>query len=183
MYKLDLSLEGKKAIVTGSGRGIGRAIALALARNGADVALADVTPDAEGVAEEIRNRMFTFNDIVDLSDREIDDMLFAFKVCKHTKSNAILLVKERAVVGMGAGQPNRVVSVHLAVRAAGEQAQGTVLASDAFFPFADGLEMAAEAGVTAVAQPGGSIRDAEVIAAANKAGIAMVFTGVRHFRH
>ncbi len=114
---------------------------------------------------------------------ELADLAFAWHAVKHTKSNAILLVKGRAVVGMGAGQPNRVVSVHLAIRAAGDQAKGTVLASDAFFPFADGVELAAEGGVTAVAQPGGSIRDAEVIAAANKAGIAMVFTGVRHFRH
>jgi phosphoribosylaminoimidazolecarboxamide formyltransferase/IMP cyclohydrolase len=117
------------------------------------------------------------------TDDELADLAFAWRAVKHTKSNAILLVKGRAVVGMGAGQPNRVVSVHLAIRAAGDQAKGTVLASDAFFPFADGVELAAEGGVTAVAQPGGSIRDAEVVEAANKAGIAMVFTGVRHFRH
>ena len=84
---------------------------------------------------------------------------------------------------MGAGQPNRVVSVHLSLRIAGERANGSVLASDAFFPFADNVVMAAEGGVTAVVQPGGSIRDDEVIAAADEAGMAMVFTGVRHFRH
>ena len=84
---------------------------------------------------------------------------------------------------MGAGQPNRITSVYLAARAAGERTVGTVLASDAFFPFADGIELAAESGISAVVQPGGSIRDDEVIAAANKAGIAMVFTGVRHFLH
>ena len=88
-----------------------------------------------------------------------------------------------ALVGMGAGQPNRVVSVHLSQRTAGEKAKGCVLASDAFFPFPDNIELAAEAGVTAIVQPGGSIRDEEVIEAANKSGLAMVFTGVRHFRH
>ncbi len=117
------------------------------------------------------------------SEAELADLAFAWRAAKHIKSNTIVLAKERALVGMGAGQPNRLVSVHLAARAAGERASGTVMASDAFFPFADGLELAAEAGVTAVVQPGGSIRDDEVIAAADAAGIAMVFTGVRHFLH
>ena len=84
---------------------------------------------------------------------------------------------------MGAGQPNRVNSVHLALRAAGDNASGSVLASDAFFPFADGIELAASGGVTAVAEPGGSLRDEEVIAAADEHGMAMVFTGIRHFLH
>ena len=110
-------------------------------------------------------------------------MTHAWKAVKHIKSNAIALVKDRTLAGMGAGQPNRVVSVHLAQRAAGDGAAGCVLASDAFFPFPDNIERAAAAGVTAIVQPGGSIRDEEVIAAANAAGIAMVFTGVRHFRH
>lgn len=114
---------------------------------------------------------------------ELADLAFAWKAVKHIKSNAIAFVKDRTLVGMGAGQPNRVVSVHLSQRAAGENAAGCVLASDAFFPFPDNIELAAEAGITAIAQPGGSIRDDEVIAAANQAGIAMVFTGVRHFRH
>lgn len=114
---------------------------------------------------------------------EMDDLAFAWKAVKHIKSNAIALVKDRTLAGMGAGQPNRVVSVHLAQRAAGDGASGCVLASDAFFPFPDNIERAAAAGVTAIVQPGGSIRDDEVIAAANAAGIAMVFTGVRHFRH
>ena len=114
---------------------------------------------------------------------EMDDLAFAWKAVKHIKSNAIALVKDRMLAGMGAGQPNRVVSVHLAQRAAGDGAAGCVLASDAFFPFPDNIERAAAAGVTAIVQPGGSIRDEEVIAAANAAGIAMVFTGVRHFRH
>ena len=116
-------------------------------------------------------------------DREMSDLAFAWKVAKHVKSNAIVLVKDLSLVGMGAGQPNRVNSVHLAVRAAGETAAGSVLASDAFFPFPDGLQQAADGGVTAVVQPGGSIRDDEVIAAADEANLAMMFTGVRHFKH
>ncbi len=116
-------------------------------------------------------------------DREMADLAFAWKVAKHIKSNAIVLVKDQALVGMGAGQPNRLNSVHLAVRAAGDASPGSVLASDAFFPFPDGVELAAEGGATAVVQPGGSIRDDEVIAAADEANLAMVFTGVRHFKH
>ncbi len=115
--------------------------------------------------------------------KEMEDMDFAWRACILIKSNAIVLAKDRAIIGMGAGQPNRLNSVHLAIKAAADRAHGTVLASDAFFPFADGLEMAAKAGVTAVVQPGGSIRDADVIAAAEKAGMAMVFTGMRHFNH
>ena len=117
------------------------------------------------------------------SESELADLAFAWRAAKHIKSNTIVLAKGQALVGMGAGQPNRVNSVHLAARAAGERAKGTVLASDAFFPFADGLELAAESGITAVVQPGGSIRDDEVIAAADKAGLAMVFTTIRHFLH
>ena len=99
------------------------------------------------------------------------------------KSNAIVLFKEGAAIGVGAGQMSRVEAVQIAVRRAGERAQGSVLASDAFFPFPDGLEEGVRAGVTAVIQPGGSMRDADVIAAADGAGIAMVMTGQRHFRH
>ena len=117
------------------------------------------------------------------TDAEMKDLAFAWKAAKHIKSNAIVFVKDLALVGMGAGQPNRVVSVHLSQRAAGDKAKGCVLSSDAFFPFADNIELAAEAGITAIVQPGGSIRDDEVISAADKAGLAMVFTGVRHFRH
>ena len=117
------------------------------------------------------------------SEAERQDLAFAWKAAKHIKSNAIVFAKDRALVGMGAGQPNRVVSVHLSQRIAGEKAKGAVLASDAFFPFADNIELAAEAGVTAIVQPGGSVRDEEVIAAADKTGLSMVFTGVRHFRH
>jgi phosphoribosylaminoimidazolecarboxamide formyltransferase/IMP cyclohydrolase len=125
--------------------------------------------------------------------QELADMQFAFKVAKHVKSNAIVYVKDGATVGIGAGQMSRVDSARIAAwksqeaaKAAGEAeplTRGSVVASDAFFPFADGLLAAAEAGATAVIQPGGSMRDAEVIAAADDAGLAMVFTGVRHFRH
>jgi len=117
------------------------------------------------------------------SEEEVADLRFAWRVAKHVKSNAIVLAKDRALLGMGAGQPNRVTSVHLALRRAEGRARGSVLASDAFFPFSDGVEMAAEGGVTAIIQPGGSIRDPEVIEAADAHGVAMVFTGIRHFRH
>jgi len=125
--------------------------------------------------------------------QQVSDLLFAFTVCKHVKSNAIIYVKNGITVGMGAGQMSRVDSSRIAAvkskeaaEAAGEEAlrtTGSVVASDAFFPFADGLLAAVDAGAEAVIQPGGSIRDEEVIAAADEAGIAMVFTGMRHFRH
>lgn len=127
------------------------------------------------------------------SAQELDDLLFAFRVAKHVKSNTIVYAKDRATVGIGAGQMSRVDSARIAARKAQDAAEaagwdsprtiGCVCASDAFFPFPDGLLQAAEAGATAVIQPGGSIRDAEVIAAADAAGLAMVFTGMRHFRH
>jgi phosphoribosylaminoimidazolecarboxamide formyltransferase/IMP cyclohydrolase len=120
-------------------------------------------------------------------------MIFAFRVAKHVKSNAIVYAKDLATVGIGAGQMSRIDSSRIAAWKAQEAAtaaglpepltRGSVVASDAFFPFADGLIAAAEAGVTAIIQPGGSIRDAEVIAAADERGLAMVFTGMRHFRH
>jgi phosphoribosylaminoimidazolecarboxamide formyltransferase/IMP cyclohydrolase len=113
-------------------------------------------------------------------------LLFAWKVCKHVKSNAIVFAREGQTLGVGAGQMSRVDSVKIAVikaRTAGLELAGSVVASDAFFPFPDGVEEAGKAGATAVIQPGGSVRDADVIAAANKLGMAMVFTGVRHFRH
>jgi phosphoribosylaminoimidazolecarboxamide formyltransferase / IMP cyclohydrolase len=117
------------------------------------------------------------------SDAERAALEFAWRVCKHVKSNAIVLAKGQRTVGVGAGQMSRVVSVEIAAKKAGDESQGSVLASDAFFPFPDGVEAAAAAGVTAVIQPGGSVKDADVIAAADRAGIAMLFTGVRHFRH
>jgi phosphoribosylaminoimidazolecarboxamide formyltransferase/IMP cyclohydrolase len=111
------------------------------------------------------------------------DLLFAWTVAARVKSNAIVLASGRATVGVGAGQMNRVNSVWLAARQAGDRAKGSSLASDAFFPFRDGIDAAAEAGVSAVIQPGGSVRDDEVIAAADEHGMAMVFTERRHFRH
>jgi phosphoribosylaminoimidazolecarboxamide formyltransferase/IMP cyclohydrolase len=112
-----------------------------------------------------------------------DDLVFAWQVCAAVSSNAIVYAKDRQAVGIGAGQQNRVDSARIAADRAAGRAAGGVCASDAFFPFRDGLDTAAAAGVTAVVQPGGSVRDAEVIAAANEHGIAMVFTGERHFRH
>jgi phosphoribosylaminoimidazolecarboxamide formyltransferase/IMP cyclohydrolase len=127
------------------------------------------------------------------SDREMADLLFAWRVAKHVKSNAIIYVKDGATVGIGAGQMSRVDSTRIAARKSQDMAEalglsapltkGSVVASDAFFPFSDGLITAAEAGATAIIQPGGSMRDADVIAAADERGLAMVFTGMRHFRH
>jgi phosphoribosylaminoimidazolecarboxamide formyltransferase/IMP cyclohydrolase len=117
------------------------------------------------------------------TDAEIEQLLFAFKVVKHVKSNAIVLVRDCALVGMGAGQPNRVTSVELAIKQAGEKAQGSVCASDALFPFPDGPEAALKAGATAIIQPGGSTKDPDVIAKADEYDAAMVFTGIRHFKH
>jgi len=117
------------------------------------------------------------------SETERTDLEFAWNVCRAVKSNAIVFAQGLAVTGVGSGQPNRLESVRIAASKAGDRAAGSVLASDAFFPFADGLEAAIGAGITAAIQPGGSVRDDEVIAAANKADIAMIFTGRRHFLH
>ncbi|TLM68517.1 MAG: bifunctional phosphoribosylaminoimidazolecarboxamide formyltransferase/IMP cyclohydrolase, partial [Actinobacteria bacterium] len=114
---------------------------------------------------------------------EMEQLLFALKVVKSVKSNAILLAKDFASVGVGAGQMNRVNSARIACEQAGEKAEGAVCASDAFLPFPDTLEVVAAAGVTALIQPGGSVRDEEAIAKADELGVAMVFTGHRHFRH
>jgi phosphoribosylaminoimidazolecarboxamide formyltransferase/IMP cyclohydrolase len=117
---------------------------------------------------------------------ELDDLMFAWQVCKYVKSNAIVYAKGGMTVGIGAGQMSRVVSSRIAAMKARDEGldpAGSVMASDAFFPFRDGLDAAAEQGIAAVIQPGGSKRDAEVIAAADEHGIAMVFTGMRHFRH
>jgi len=127
------------------------------------------------------------------TEQQLDDLLFAWRVAKHVKSNTIVYAKDGATVGIGAGQMSRIDSARIAARKAEDAAEmggwgepktkGCVAASDAFFPFADGLLSAAEAGASAVIQPGGSIRDDEVIAAADEAGLAMVLTGMRHFRH
>lgn len=117
------------------------------------------------------------------SDQEINDLLFAWIVCKHTKSNAIVYARDGQTVGVGAGQMSRVDSVKIAAMRAQLPLKGSVLASDAFFPFRDGIDEGAQHGITAIIQPGGSVRDEEVIAAADEHGLAMVFTGVRHFKH
>ncbi len=117
------------------------------------------------------------------TQEEMQNMRFAWKVCKHVKSNAIVFARDGATLGVGAGQMSRVDSVKIAVMKAQSPLQGSVVASDAFFPFPDGVEEAAKAGATAVIQPGGSVRDTDVIAAADRLGLAMVFTGVRHFLH
>lgn len=137
------------------------------------------TEDVKTVTEE---------DLTVVTDRkptaeEIEQLLFAWKVVKHVKSNAIVLAKDNMTIGVGAGQMNRVGSARIAIEQAGEKAKGSVLASDAFFPMPDTLEEAVKAGVTAVIHPGGSIRDEDSIKVANENGIAMVFTGVRHFKH
>jgi phosphoribosylaminoimidazolecarboxamide formyltransferase/IMP cyclohydrolase len=117
------------------------------------------------------------------TEAEIKSLLFAWKIVKHTKSNAIVLAKDTATVGIGMGQTSRVDAGALAVKRAGERAKGGVMASDAFYPMPDGVEVGTNAGVTAIIQPGGSKGDDDAIAAADKAGAAMVFTGVRHFKH
>ncbi|MEJ5228873.1 MAG: bifunctional phosphoribosylaminoimidazolecarboxamide formyltransferase/IMP cyclohydrolase [Pseudothermotoga sp.] len=117
------------------------------------------------------------------SEEELRDLLFAWKVVKHVKSNAIVLAKELATLGIGSGQVNRLWPTEHCVRVAGERAKGAVLASDAFFPFPDALEIAAKAGVSAVIQPGGSLRDEQIIEIADKYNMAMIFTGTRHFKH
>src|SRR5690606_22696608 len=119
-------------------------------------------------------------------DAELADLLFAWRVAMYVKSNAIVYAHGRRTIGIGAGQMSRVVSAKIAALKAAEaglEVAGSVMASDAFFPFRDGIDAAAAAGVRAVIQPGGSMRDAEVIAAADEHGLAMAFTGVRHFRH
>jgi phosphoribosylaminoimidazolecarboxamide formyltransferase/IMP cyclohydrolase len=154
---------------------------------------------AGGLLIQERDRVTATRDMLKVvtqrapTEAEIADLLFADTVAKYVKSNAIVFAKNGATVGIGAGQPSRVDSVKIAAAKAADAAKaaglsesltrGSVVASDAFYPFADGLEAAIAAGATAAIQPGGSRRDAEIIAAADAAGIAMVFTGIRHFRH
>jgi len=117
------------------------------------------------------------------TESELADLQFGWTVCRHVKSNAIVFVKDRMLVGAGAGQMSRLDSSFIAAHKAGERSQGGAVASDAFYPFRDGVDEAAKAGITAVIQPGGSRKDEEVIAACNEHGMAMIFTGRRHFRH
>jgi phosphoribosylaminoimidazolecarboxamide formyltransferase/IMP cyclohydrolase len=166
--------------------------------NPADAALSLKQVSGGFLVQDKDNGLITAEDLRGVTkrtptDREMADMLFAWKVAKHVKSNAIVYVRDGATVGVGAGQMSRVDSCRIAARKAQDMAetlgldapltQGSVVASDAFFPFADGLLAAAEAGATAVIHPGGSMRDDEVIKAADEAGLAMVLTGMRHFRH
>ncbi len=117
------------------------------------------------------------------NEKEMKGLRFAWVACQHVKSNAIVFANGEATTGIGGGQPNRVDCVGIAAQRAGKSANGSVMASDAFFPFPDVVEVAARHGITAIVQPGGSIRDQDSIDAANQLGIAMVFTGYRHFRH
>jgi phosphoribosylaminoimidazolecarboxamide formyltransferase/IMP cyclohydrolase len=135
----------------------------------------DAVPDGDVELKIVTKRRPT--------DDEMVNLRFAWKAVKHVKSNAIVLAKNGSMVGAGAGQPNRVNSVHLALRAASERAPGSALASDAYFPFPDSIEMAAEGGIRAVVQPGGSMRDQDVIDACDRLDVAMALTGYRHFRH
>ena len=118
-----------------------------------------------------------------VTEEEMNDLIFGFKVVKHVKSNAIVIVKDGQTLGIGAGQMNRVGAARIALEQAGEKAKGAVLASDAFFPMDDTVRLAAEFGIASIIQPGGSIKDADSIAACNELGMSMVFTGKRHFKH
>jgi phosphoribosylaminoimidazolecarboxamide formyltransferase / IMP cyclohydrolase len=137
--------------------------------------------DADAVAET-REEMKVVSTREPTAD-QWRDLVFAWTVAAHAKSNAIVLARDEATVGVGAGQMNRVYSVDIASRHAGDRARGAALGSDAFFPFRDGIDRAAEAGVAAIVQPGGSMRDEEVLAAVEEHGMVMVYTGRRHFRH
>ncbi len=136
--------------------------------------------DATGPGEVLEGRVVTQRQP---TEAELQSLEFAWKVCKHVKSNAIVMARDLSTVGVGAGQMSRVVSVEVAAQKAGQRARGSAMASDAFFPFPDGIEVAAKAGIATIVQPGGSKKDDEVIAAADRLGLAMVFTSVRHFRH
>ncbi len=145
------------------------------AGGGVLVSESDVVPDRSTAWKVVSKRT--------PDEREWDDLAFAWRIVRHVKSNAIVLARDGALVGVGAGQMSRVQSARLAVEQAGDKASGAVCASDAFFPFADGVEVCLEAGVSTIVEPGGSRRDDEVIRAADDAGAALVFTGTRHFRH
>ena len=138
------------------------------------------TRDATGRGEVMNGKVVSARQPTDEERKALE---FSWRVCKHVKSNAIVLAQGERTVGVGAGQMSRVISVQIAVEKAGALAKGSVLSSDAFFPFPDGVEAAAKAGITAIAQPGGSVKDPEVIAVANAHNLAMILTGVRHFRH
>ena len=140
------------------------------------------------LVQNVNRELVNKSDIKEVTDKkpeagQLDDMIFAMKVVKHTKSNGIVIAKNRQTLGVGPGQTNRIMAAKIAIEYSGDRAKGAVLASDAFFPFPDCVEAAAEAGITAIVQPGGSLKDQESIDACNKLGIAMIFTGLRHFKH
>ncbi len=171
------SRPGLRVLETGEGRARNR---LSLARVGGGL----LAQQADGGADEIAAARLVTRSEPDASQRR--DLAFAWRVVRHVKSNAIVFVRDGQTLGIGAGQMSRIDSVRIARIKAGEAGldlQGSCVASDAFFPFRDGLEALAEAGARAVVQPGGSVRDAEVVAAADERSVAMLFTGVRHFRH
>ncbi|HXJ62554.1 MAG TPA: bifunctional phosphoribosylaminoimidazolecarboxamide formyltransferase/IMP cyclohydrolase, partial [Actinomycetota bacterium] len=145
------------------------------------IAGAALVQDPDAIVE--RRGEMTVASAREPTEDEWRDLLFAWTVAARVKSNAIVFASAGATVGVGAGQMSRVDSVDIASRKAGERAKGAVMASDAFFPFRDGIDRAAEAGITAVIQPGGSVNDAEVLAACEEHGMAVVLTGRRHFRH
>jgi phosphoribosylaminoimidazolecarboxamide formyltransferase/IMP cyclohydrolase len=175
--------------------------ALAILKQKKNIRLLQTAPEAVGAIERFvtsveggalvqdsDRRQLSADDIKVVTDRqpteeEMKQLLFAWKVVKHVKSNAIVLAKNNMTIGVGAGQMNRVGAAKIAIEQAGDLAVGGVLASDAFFPMSDTLELAAAAGITAIVQPGGSIKDEDSIRVANEKGIAMIFTGVRHFKH
>ncbi len=140
------------------------------------------------LVQEYNDKLMDMDNIKYVTDRkpsaeELEDLIFAMKVVKHTKSNGIVVAKGKQTLGVGPGQTNRIMAAKIAIEYAGERSKGAVMASDAFFPFPDCVEAAAKAGITAIVQPGGSIRDQESIDACNKYGISMIFTGMRHFKH
>ncbi|TYQ15937.1 UNVERIFIED_CONTAM: phosphoribosylaminoimidazolecarboxamide formyltransferase/IMP cyclohydrolase [Acetivibrio alkalicellulosi] len=140
------------------------------------------------LVQNYNNQLFDMDDIKYVTDKkptkeELEDMVFAMKVVKHTKSNGIAIAKDKQSVGIGPGQLNRIMAAKIAIEYGGEKCKGAILASDAFFPFPDCVEAAYKAGITAIIQPGGALKDQESIDACNKYGIAMVFTGMRHFKH
>ncbi|WCK56708.1 bifunctional phosphoribosylaminoimidazolecarboxamide formyltransferase/IMP cyclohydrolase [Aneurinibacillus sp. Ricciae_BoGa-3] len=156
------------------------------AKHSADYKLTSVEGGMLIQSEDVKQ--ITEQDLTVVTDRkptaeEIEQLLFSWKIVKHVKSNAIVLCRDNMTIGVGAGQMNRVGSARIAIEQAGDKAKGSVMASDAFFPMPDTLEEAVKAGITAIIQPGGSIRDEDSIKVANEHGIAMVFTGVRHFKH
>ena len=154
-----------------------------------DSSMLDMKKVAGGLlVQELDTKLLNEEDIKCVTDREptaeeYKQLMFVWKVVKHVKSNGIALAKDNMTVGVGPGQTNRITALELAIKYAGDRVKGSVMGSDAFFPFSDCVEAAKAAGITAIIQPGGSIRDEDSIKAANEAGIAMLFTGMRHFKH